>query len=97
MGNVSLMGEWWQSIKLYQPIHFFQEVVERYGDAQVLRKAFIKGSGFCSEKIVENNYNNGDVSFRLRIRRNGYQVTKSDSAGTVTRFYYDLKEARELL
>ena len=91
------MGEWWQAIKLYQPMPFFQEVEERYGTGEVLRKAFVKGSGFYSEKITESTYDNGDISFRLRIRKNGYQITKSDSEGTVTRFYYDLKEARELL
>ena len=45
------MGEWWQLIKLYQPKHFFQELEERYGEGKVLRKAYIKGSGFYSEKI----------------------------------------------
>ena len=31
-----------------------------------------------------------DMKFTVKIIKNGYQVTKSDSAGTVTRFYYDL-------
>ena len=91
------MGEWWQAIKLYQPRHFFQELEERYGEGKVLRLAFVKGSGFTAEKISQSSYENDGMKFIVKIMKNGYQVTKSTQDGTVRRFYYDLKKARELL
>ena len=91
------MGEWWQAIKLYQPRHFFQELEERYGEGKVLRLAFVKGSGFTAEKISQSTYENDDMKFVVKIMKNGYQVIKSTKEGTLRRFYYDLKKARELL
>ena len=91
------MSEWWQKVKLYQPMHFFQEVEEMYGGGQLIRKCYIKGSGYTSEKISESVYEKDDLKFTLKIRRHGYQITKRDARGTITRFYHDLKDARELL
>tara|TARA_R100001082_G_scaffold109852_1_gene88039 strand:- start:699 stop:974 length:276 start_codon:yes stop_codon:yes gene_type:complete len=91
------MGEWWQAIKLYQPMHFFQELEERYGEGKVLRSAFVKGSDFYSQKVSQSTYENGDMKFTIKIIKNGYQVTKRTNEGTIRKFYYDLKKARELL
>lgn len=91
------MSEWWQNVKLYQPQHFFQEIAEKYGEVDVIRKTYIKGSGYSAEKISESIYKNGDVRFTMKLRRHGYQVSKQCPEGSITRFYHDLKEARELL
>lgn len=91
------MSEWWQKVKLYQPMHFFQEIEERHGVGNLIRKCYIKGSGYTSEKISESSYDNGDLRIVMKIRRHGYQITKRDAHGTITRFYHDLKDARELL
>ena len=44
------MGEWWQSIKLYQPIHFFQEVVERSEILKFCVRLSLKVQDFARKK-----------------------------------------------
>ena len=43
------------------------------------------------------NIKHNDMKFTVKIIKNGYQVTKITSEGTIRKFYYDLKKARELL